>query len=70
MGSKLTTISISEELKKLLEKYKGDMTWDEFLEYLLHQVYKINREKYRDILAEGFKSTYKEVRVKKWTGEY
>ena len=46
------------------------MSWDEFLEYLLHQIFKINREKYRDILAMRFKSSYKEVRVKKMMKEY
>jgi len=65
-----TTIPVSEEIKKLLETYKGDMTWDEFLERLIHIVYEVNREKNRGILGKGFKSSYNEVRVKRWSREY
>jgi len=66
----MTTIPVSEDVKRILEKYKGDMTWDEFLEYLLHEVYKVKREKYREILGEGFKYSFNEVRVRKWSREY
>lgn len=65
-----TTIPVSENVKKLLEEFKGDMTWDEFLESLIHYIYRIRREKNREDLGRGFKYSYNEVRVKRWSREY
>jgi predicted CopG family antitoxin len=65
-----TTIPVSEEIKKILERIKGRMTWDEFLEYLINEVYKVRRERNRAELNNLFKSTAEEVRVKKWAREH
>lgn len=65
-----TTIPLSRELKEVLERLKGNMTWDEFLESLIYEVFRIRREKNRGELAKLFESSFREVRVKKWSREY
>jgi len=65
-----TTIPLSRELKEVLEKLKGSMTWDEFLESLIYEVFRIRREKSRKELAKLFESSFEEVRVEKWSREY
>ncbi|ACP37229.1 antitoxin VapB family protein [Saccharolobus islandicus] len=56
MSRKLTTISISEEVKEKLEIEKGDMSWDEFLLLLIEEYRKKKVErginKLREILTD------------------
>jgi len=56
MNNKVTTISISEEVKEKLEKEKGDLSWDEFLLLLLSEYRKKKAEenltRLKDILNE------------------
>ncbi|MEJ2772098.1 antitoxin VapB family protein [Stygiolobus sp. CP8521M] len=56
MNNKVTTISISEEVKEKLEKEKGDLSWDEFLLLLLSEYRKRKAEenltRLKDILNE------------------
>lgn len=65
-----TTIPISNKLKGMMERFKGDKTWDEFLEELLHELYRYNRERNKEKLGELFASSYKDVRIKKWAKEF
>jgi predicted CopG family antitoxin len=44
MNNKVTTISISEEVKEKLEREKGDLSWDEFLLLLLSEYRKRKAE--------------------------
>ncbi|MEJ2772237.1 antitoxin VapB family protein [Stygiolobus sp. CP859M] len=56
MNNKVTTISISEEVKEKLEREKGDLSWDEFLLLLLSEYRKRKAEenltRLKDILNE------------------
>lgn len=56
MSRKLTTISISEEVKEKLEIEKGDMNWGEFLLLLIEEYRKKKVErginKLREILTD------------------
>ncbi|BAB66814.1 antitoxin VapB family protein [Sulfurisphaera tokodaii] len=52
MSRKLTTISISEEVKEKLEIEKGDMSWDEFLLLLIEEYRKKKVERGIDKLRE------------------
>ncbi|MFP3233864.1 MAG: antitoxin VapB family protein [Sulfolobaceae archaeon] len=56
MNNKVTTISISEEVKEKLEREKGDLSWDEFLLLLLSEYRKRkaqeNITRLKDILNE------------------
>jgi len=56
MNKKVTTISISEEVKEKLEREKGDLSWDEFLLLLLSEYRKRKAEenltRLKDILNE------------------
>jgi len=56
MNNKVTTISISEEVKERLEREKGDLSWDEFLLLLLSEYRKKKAEenltRLKDILNE------------------
>ena len=56
MNNKVTTISISEEVKEKLEREKGDLSWDEFLLLLLSEYRKKKAEenltRLKDILNE------------------
>lgn len=45
--SRVTTIAVSVETKSLLERLKGDMTWDEFLRRLAEEVLREKREAVR-----------------------
>ena len=65
-----TTIPLSRELKEVLERLKGNMTWDEFLESLIYEVFRIRRERNRRELAKLFESSFQEVRIEKWSREY
>jgi predicted CopG family antitoxin len=65
-----TTIPVSDEVKKRLEKLKGGRTWDEFLESLVNEIYRTRRERNRKALGELFVSTAEEVRTRKWAREY
>ena len=68
--TKLTTIPVSAEVKKELERIKGNRTWDELLNEFLraHRYRKLleNREK----LAELLRLDYEDIRVRKWSREY
>jgi len=56
MDKKVTTISISEEVKEKLEREKGDLSWDEFLLLLVSEYRKRKAEenltRLKDILNE------------------
>ena len=52
MSRKLTTISISEEVKEKLEIEKGDMSWDEFLLLLIEEYRKKKVERGIDKLRQ------------------
>ena len=56
MNKKVTTISISEEVKERLEREKGDLSWDEFLLLLVSEYRKRKAEenltRLKDILNE------------------
>jgi predicted CopG family antitoxin len=56
MGKRITTISVSEEVKERLEREKGDLSWDEFLLLLVNEHKKRRVEKgltrLREILNE------------------
>jgi len=56
MNNKVTTISISEDVKEKLEREKGDLSWDEFLLLLLSEYRKRKAEenltRLKDILNE------------------
>ena len=52
MSRKLTTISISEEVKEKLEIEKGDMSWGEFLLLLIEEYRKKKVERGIDKLRE------------------
>ncbi len=41
--SKYTTITVSESVKKRLEKFKGRRSWDDFLNSLLDDYLKLKR---------------------------
>jgi hypothetical protein len=57
MNKKVTTISISEEVKEKLEREKGDLSWDEFLFLLVSEYRKRKAEenltRLKDILNEN-----------------
>jgi len=56
MDKKVTTVSISEEVKEKLEREKGDLSWDEFLLLLVSEYRKRKAEenltRLKDILNE------------------
>ena len=58
MNKKVTTISISEEVKEKLEREKGDLSWDEFLLLLVSEYRKRKAEenltRLKDILNEHY----------------
>ena len=43
MSKRITTISVSEEVKEKLEREKGDLSWDEFLLLLVNEYKKKGR---------------------------
>ncbi|MFP3201444.1 MAG: antitoxin VapB family protein [Sulfolobus sp.] len=56
MSKRVTTISVSEEVKEKLEREKGDLSWDEFLLLLVNEYKKKRAERgltrLREILSE------------------
>jgi len=67
---RLTTITVSAETKELLEKVKGDETWDEFLRRVALDMLRERREKVRRRLGELLELGYEDVRVRGWAREY
>lgn len=65
-----TTIPVSRRLKKVMERLKGEMTWEEFLEMLIHEVMNVKRERARARLRELLTMDFEEVRVRRWSREY
>jgi len=65
-----TTITVSIETKKLLEKIKGDRTWDAFLRELALEILESRRERVRRELNELLELEYEDVRVRRWAREY
>ena len=65
-----TTITVSVETKKLLEKIKGDRTWDAFLRELALEILESRRERVRRELNELLELEYEDVRVRRWAREY
>lgn len=66
----VTTISVKEEVKKMLEDLKGEEDWSSFLEELVEEYVELKREKVRRELKELFEESFEEVRVRKWAREY
>ncbi|MFP3234179.1 MAG: antitoxin VapB family protein [Sulfolobaceae archaeon] len=56
MSKRITTISVSEEVKEKLEREKGDLSWDEFLLLLVNEYKKKRAERgltrLREMLSE------------------
>jgi len=56
MSKRITTISVSEDVKEKLEREKGDLSWDEFLLLLVNEYKKKRAERgltrLREILSE------------------
>ncbi|AOL17379.1 hypothetical protein BFU36_12400 [Sulfolobus sp. A20] len=44
MVGRITTISVSDSVKEILEREKGDMNWDEFLLILVNEYKRKKRE--------------------------
>ncbi len=61
---------MSVETKKLLEKVKGDRTWDAFLRELALSILESRRERVRKRLNEFLEAEFEEVRVRRWAREY
>jgi len=66
----VTTISVREEVKRMLEDLKGEEDWNTFLEGLVEEYTELKREKVRRELRELFEGSFEEVRVRKWAREY
>jgi len=66
----VTTISVREEVKKILEDLKGEEDWSSFLEELVEEYVELKREKVRRELKELFEGSFEEVKVRKWAREY
>ncbi len=66
----VTTISVKEEVKKMLEDLKGEEDWSSFLEELVEEYAELKREKVRRELKELFEGSFEEVKVRKWAREY
>ena len=52
--TKYTTITVKNEVKKELKKYKGERSWDEFLLNLLREYIRLKRVKAAEELEESF----------------
>ncbi len=65
-----TTITVSVETKLLLERVKGDETWDSFLRKVALERLESKREEVRKRLNELLEMEYEEVRVSRWAREY
>ncbi len=67
----VTTISVREDVKKLLEDVKGDKDWNTFLKELAEEYIAMKREKVRSKLKELLIiDDTEELRVKTWAREY
>ena len=67
----VTTISVKEDVKKLLEEVKGDKDWNTFLKELVEEYIEMRRERIRSKLKELLTiDDAEELRVKKWVREY
>ncbi|WP_456328445.1 hypothetical protein [Archaeoglobus sp.] len=67
----VTTISVREDVKKLLEEIKGNKDWNTFLKELAEEYIAIKREKVRRKLRELLViDDFEELRVKGWSREY
>ncbi len=67
----VTTISIREDVKKLLEEVKGDKDWNTFLKELAEEYIAMKREKVRSRLKELLIiDDTEELRVKTWARKY
>ncbi|MBS7652643.1 MAG: hypothetical protein QW638_06010 [Candidatus Bathyarchaeia archaeon] len=62
-----TTITITIETKRLLEKIKGELSWDDFLRKLTLDLISKEREDNRKLLMELLEEEPKRV---KWAREY
>ncbi len=67
---RVTTITVSVETKLLLERVKGDETWDAFLRRVALEKLKARREEVRRRLNELLEAEYEEVRVRGWAREF
>ena len=67
---RVTTITVSVETKLLLERVKGDETWDAFLRRVTLEKLKARREEVRKRLNELLEAEYEEVRVRRWAREF
>ena len=59
-----TTITVSIETKLLLERVKGDETWDSFLRKVALEKLEARREEVRRRLNEFLEMEYGEVRAR------
>lgn len=67
----VTTISVREDVKRLLEEVKGDKDWNTFLKELVEEYIAIKRESVRKRLKELLViDDFEELKVKGWTREY
>ncbi|MDI3498164.1 antitoxin VapB family protein [Archaeoglobus sp.] len=66
----VTTISVDEEVKKLLENLKGNKDWSTFLRELAEEYATLKREKVRKELGELFEAEFEDVKVRRWAREY
>ena len=66
---KRTTITVSIETKLLLERVKGDETWDSFLRKVALEKLEARREEVRRRLNELLEMEYGEVRARGWARE-
>ncbi|RLE98886.1 MAG: hypothetical protein DRJ57_03175 [Thermoprotei archaeon] len=64
-----TTITVSIETKLLLERVKGDETWDSFLRKVTLEKLEAKREEVRRRLNELLEMEYEEVRARRWARE-
>jgi len=65
-----TTITLSVETKRLLERVKRDETWDSFQRHFALERLEAKREEVRKRLNELLEMEYEEVRVSRWAREY
>lgn len=67
----VTTISVREDVKRLLEEVKGDKDWNTFLKELVEEYIAIKRESVRKRLKELLIiDDFEELKVKGWAREY
>jgi len=67
----VTTISVRDDVKKLLEELKGEKDWSSFLKELAEEYIALKREKIRKRLKELLViDEFEELKVKRWAREY